>query len=134
MYILDTDTCIYLLNRRYPEVERRLRRARPRDLATTTISVAELRFGALNSARPEENLARAEILFAPLIHLPFDDDAAAHFARIRHDLKVRGGPIGVMDLLIASIARAAHGILVTNNVREFERVPGLKVENWSDTP
>ncbi|MBI2838064.1 MAG: type II toxin-antitoxin system VapC family toxin [Acidobacteria bacterium] len=133
MYILDTDACIYLLNRRYPDAERRLRRIGPGDPATTTITVAELRFGALNSARPEGNLVRAEIFFAPLLHLSFDDDAATHFALIRHDLKSPGGPIGITDLLIASIARAADGILVTNNVRKLGRVPGLKVENWFDS-
>ncbi len=130
MYVLDTDTCIYMLNGRADAITARLRTLTPADVTTTAVTAAELRYGARHSGRPEANLVRAETFLTPLLRLPFDDEAAVHFAEIRQDLVARGQPIGVMDLLIAAITRSRDGTLVTNNIREFSRVPGLEVENW----
>jgi tRNA(fMet)-specific endonuclease VapC len=130
LHLLDTDICIYLLNGRAKIAEDRLRRL-PRDqIGVAAITAAELRYGALHSARPRENLVRVETFLGPIARVPFDDLAAAHFARIKHELAARGRPIGVMDLLIAATCLAAGAALVTNNVREFSRVSSLEVENW----
>ena len=99
-FLLDTDICIYLLTGRAPGVADRLRRQPASELGTTTITAAELRYGALHSARPVQNLERVETFLAPLQTLPFDDAAAVQFARIKQDLASRGTLIGVMDLLI----------------------------------
>lgn len=130
MHILDTNICIYVLTRRVPSVTERFRSMSPGELGTTFITVAELRYGALHSARPRENLARLTVFLAPLVKLPFDDASAAHFARIKNDLARDGKPIGPMDLLIAATTRSRDATLVTNNVSEFLRVPSLRVENW----
>jgi len=90
-----------------------------------------LRFGALNSGRPQQNLARAEIFLAPLVQVPFDTQAAVHFGNLKQLLTSQGRLIGTMDLLIASCVLAVGGTLVTNNVREFSRVPTLSIENWA---
>ncbi len=130
MYLLDTDICIYLLNRRFPGVEERLRKVPLDQLATTAITAAELYYGALKSGRPAENLGCAETFLAPLRLLRFDGQAAMHFAKVKRFLAARGQLIGTMDLLIAACALAVDAILVTHNVSEFSRVPSLRVENW----
>lgn len=130
MFLLDTDISIYLLKGEAPLVVDRLR-ALPADIiGTTAINAAELRYGAVHSQRPNKNIERVALFLAPLAVLPFDDEAAAHFARIKHDLASGGNLVGPMDLLIASIARASGATIVTNNVREFSRIKGLEVENW----
>ena len=92
---------------------------------------AELQYGAQKSAKAAANLDRLAAYFAPLASLPFDDLAAEHYGLIRAELEQRGMPIGPNDLMIAAIARA-HGLtLVTANLDEFGRVPGLRVEDWS---
>ena len=131
MFFLDTDICIYLLTGRVPEVERRLRQIAINEIGTTTITAAELRFGALKSARPRKNMERVESFLYPLALAAFDDRAAIHFARIKAMLSQSGQLIGPMDLLIAAISTANRAILVTDNIREFSRVPGLQVDNWS---
>lgn len=128
-FVLDTDTCVWLLRER-PSVLTRIQRTVPGDVAITVMTEAELRFGALKSGRLAENLARLEDLLAtPFEALPFDRMAARHHAEIGHAVRAR--PIGDRDLVIASIARAHAATLVTGNVREFGRVPGLTVVDWS---
>ena len=133
MLLLDTDICIYLLNGRFPAVAERLRTTPRHDLGTTAITAAELRFGALNSGKVEENLERAATFLAPLTIVPFDALAAVEFARLKAALSSRGDLIGTTDLLIASSVLAVRGTLVTNNLREFRRVPGLAVESWAES-
>lgn len=131
MYLLDTDTCIYLLNDKLPQVEARLREVPAVRVGITAVTAAELRFGALNSARPEKNMVRAEAFIGGLNVVAFDDRAASQFARIKSHLKRQGTPIGTPDLIIAACVLSVGGTLVTNNVREFGRVPGLAWENWA---
>jgi tRNA(fMet)-specific endonuclease VapC len=132
LYLLDTDISIYLLNSRLPSIIERLERLPAGQVGTTAPTAAELRFGALNSGRPEQNLARVETFLAPLVQIPFDSQAAIHFSQTKHLLTSQGRLIGTMDLLIAACALAAGGVLVTNNVREFSRVPNLPIENWAE--
>lgn len=132
LYLLDTDISIYLLNGKLPEVEEHLTSLPAEQIGTTTVTAAELRFGALNSGRPQKNLARVETFLAPLTQVPFDEKAAIQFGNLKQHLVSRGQIIGTMDLLIAACVLAAGGVLVTNNVREFSRVPSLTVENWAE--
>lgn len=130
MYLLDTDICIYLLRGKATLVAQRLREVPMDEIGTTAITVAELRFGALRSIKPGENTARVEQFLAPLTRVAFDELAAIHFARIKAELSAIGQLIGPMDMLIAATALAARATLVTNNVREYQRVRSLRVENW----
>jgi tRNA(fMet)-specific endonuclease VapC len=128
-YLLDTDACVWLL-RGQAAMRARVRAASPDDLAISSMTEAELRFGALKSSDPARNLARVEaLLSAPLAILPFDRGAARRHAEARFALRAR--PIGERDLVIASTA-LAHGLsIVTGNVRELGRVPELEVEDWT---
>jgi tRNA(fMet)-specific endonuclease VapC len=130
--LLDTDTCIHLLNGTVSSdrVER-MRRLPASEIGTAAITAAELRYGALHSGRPDANLERTEVFLAALVLVPFENVAASHFARIKQQLVRRGRPIGVMDMLIAATALAARATLVSGNLREFSRVPGLAVESWT---
>lgn len=134
LFLLDTDISIYLLNGRLPTVEQRLAGMPAEQVGTTAVTAAELRFGALNSGRPEKNLARVETFLAPLVQIPFDERAAIQYGNLKRHLVSKGQIIGLMDLLISACTLAAGGILVTNNVREFSRIPTLNLENWAEAP
>lgn len=130
--LLDTNICVYLINRR-PGYERLLDRIDRRDygeLLISAITLAELEFGVAKSARGAENRGRLDLFLARFEIASFDADAAAAYGRLRAALEGRGTPIGPLDTQIAAHALALRAILVTNNVREFGRVTGLKVENW----
>jgi tRNA(fMet)-specific endonuclease VapC len=128
--LLDTDICIYAINRKRPEILSRVRDYRIGEVGISSITYAELRFGVENSARVEENLDRLERFLLPLEIVPFDAEAGRHYGRIRSELKRLGCPIGSNDLLIAAHALALDATLVSNNVREFSRIDGLRVEQW----
>ena len=129
IYLLDTNTCVYAI-KRAPEVLRRLQEGGPDDFGISAITVAELWFGAAKSSRPERTRASVDAFLLPFEILPFGTDAAEEYAEIRLGLEKAGRPIGERDLLIAAIARARRLTVVTHNVREFSRVPRLKVEDW----
>ena len=129
-YLLDTNACVDYLSGRYPTVVTRLQRSGPSDLGLSTVVVAELRYGADRSARAKENHARIDVLLAEIPPVEFDLDSAAAYGRLRTRLEAKGTPIGPNDMLIAAQALARDLVLVTDNVREFRRVRGLKVENW----
>ncbi len=128
--LLDTNICVYLIRKRPPEVLRRFDEYAVGDIGLSSITTAELHFGAQKSQRPEGNLRALEQFLLPLTVVPFGQDAAAAYGRVRAFLEGRGTPIGSLDTLIAAHALSLDLTLVTNNVREFERVPDLKVENW----
>lgn len=128
MYLLDTDVCIAVIRGR-ASVIGRMREQRPGDLGVTAMTEAELRFGALNAANTAAGIAAVEALVASLAAVvPFDRTAARHHAEICYALRAQR--IGERDLVIASVAVAYGVTLVTGNIREFSRVPGLVVENW----
>lgn len=131
MYILDTNSCIYWLKGRSDSLAQRIRETDPREISVTAITAAELHFGFEKSAQREHNLSRLAIFLSAIQQVPFDLAAAAHFGEIKHDLWRRGKLIGVMDLLIAASARANGAVLVTNNTKDFVRVPGLAIEDWT---
>lgn len=129
-YLLDTNTCVYALKDK-GAVREHLQERSPETLFVSTVTLAELWFGARKSARPEKNRAVVDAFLGPFSPLPFDRAAAEAYAGIRFELERAGAPIEERDLLIASIARSRRLAVVTHNRDEFERVPGLKVEDWS---
>jgi tRNA(fMet)-specific endonuclease VapC len=130
-YLLDTNFCILLLKSPPEAAIARLRETAPDRLAASSITAAELRFGADESAHPRRNHRRLDTFFSSVNVVAFDDQAAARYGRTRTRLEKLGNPIGPLDTLIAAHALATSSVLVTNNLREFRRVRGLKVEDWS---
>ncbi|HUY12006.1 MAG TPA: type II toxin-antitoxin system VapC family toxin [Terriglobia bacterium] len=130
-YILNTDICIYIAKQRPASVQSRLRRLQPGDVGMSVITFLELVYGAWKSQQFESNLERIEQLRTVIPALPLDSEAARHYGRLRTDLERKESPIGAYDLLIAAHALSEDLTLVTNNVREFSRVDGLRVENWA---
>jgi tRNA(fMet)-specific endonuclease VapC len=104
--------------------------AKPEEIRLCSVVKAELYFGAHRSSRKRENLVLLESLFKVYASLPFDDRAAKIYGKIRANLAASGSPIGPNDLLIASIALAGKAVLITHNTCEFQRVRGLKIEDW----
>jgi tRNA(fMet)-specific endonuclease VapC len=129
-YLLDTNICIYVINARPPLVLERFRQEPVGMIGVSSVSAAELAYGVAkgNSSRNEEAL---RLFLAPLEIAPFNEDVIWTYGKIRVDLERRGIPIGAMDTLIAAHAVSLDLTLVTNNVHEFERVKGLRVENWA---
>ena len=128
--LLDTDICIYAINRKRPEVLVRIRDYRIGEVGISSITYAELRFGVENSKRVEANLKRLERFVLPLEIVPFDAEAGRRYGRVRTELKRAGCPIGSNDILIAAHALSLDATLVTHNIREFVRVAGLRIEQW----
>ena len=128
-YVFDTNTCIYALTLRGRVVER-MREHPPSDLAVTTVTQAELWFGALKSVRRAAVRREVDAFLEPFEVLPFDREAAEAYAAARFELERAGRPISERDLLIASISLSRALTVVTHNVGEFGRIPGLKIDDW----
>ena len=129
MFMLDTDICIYLINER-DEALRNKFESNAHAICISSITYAELCFGAAHSARGEDNRREIEDFCLDLDILSFDAVAGTHYGQIREALTREGRIIGANDLLIAAHARGADATLITNNEGEFRRVPGLRLENW----
>jgi len=129
-YMLDTNICIYTIKNR-PSHVRDAFILHQEQLCVSTVTVMELIFGAEKSAAPEKNLAVIEGFLARLAILDYDSPAAEHTGQLRAELQRQGQPIGPYDQMIAGHARSLGLIVVTNNQREFNRVPGLRIENWA---
>ncbi|WP_220793300.1 type II toxin-antitoxin system VapC family toxin [Nocardioides stalactiti] len=127
-HLLDTDVCISILRGSEPRARERLRALR--EVAVSTITIAELAYGAARSRAPEENRVEVERLTRAVDVLDIDAPAAWHAGQIRAELARLGTPIGGYDLLIAGVARSRDLMLVTANDRECERVPDLRIEAW----
>jgi tRNA(fMet)-specific endonuclease VapC len=129
-YLLDTNICIYIAKRKPPEVLARFESLSEGEVAMSLITFGELRYGANRSANAIKALETIEQLATAIPVVTPDLMVATHYGDIRARLTVAGTPIGNNDLWIAAHARSADLILVTNNVAEFRRVPGLRIENW----
>ena len=130
MFVLDTNICIYIINNKPEKVRAKFAEISLNDIAISSITLFELEAGARKGSKAKENLARLE-QFANLIQeLPFDAKAARQGGALRQHLREQGTLIGAMDMLIAAHALSINAIVVTNNKKEFDRVPELKVENW----
>jgi tRNA(fMet)-specific endonuclease VapC len=131
MHLLDTNHCIFLINRRYPGVARRLSRQAVGSVAVSSVTVSELWYGVEKSSRKEQNRAALAKFLLPLEIMPYGEEAAQAYGKIRPLLEKVGRSIGAMDLLIAAHALSLSATLVTHNRGEFQRVTGLKVEDWT---
>lgn len=130
-YLLDTNICIYIRRERPLQVRERLARQRPDSVGLSLITWAELLYGAARSQHTALAREKLDAIVAMIPVLPLPEEAAEHYGDIRAALAGAGTPIGANDLWIAAHARAANLTVVTNNPREFERVAGLKLENWA---
>ncbi len=129
MIMLDTSTCIYIINNRPPEVLERFRSYKAGEVGISSIAASELAYGVSKSGSIKNRKA-LDMFLAPLQVLPFDVHCLWFYADLRASLEKKGLTIGPMDTLIAAQALSIDGTLVTNNLKEFSRVPKLKLENW----
>jgi tRNA(fMet)-specific endonuclease VapC len=129
-YLLDTDTCIRYINGRAPIIRARLSAVQRVAVGVSIITKAELYYGSAKSQTPERSRQKQLEFLQTIQGVPFDEAAAVVYGDIRSYLDKQGTPIGGNDLLIAATALAGELILVTHNIREFRRVPGLKMEDW----
>lgn len=129
-YLLDTNVWIHYFKQPASPIHAKLSLLRPVDVVTCSVVKSELMHGAEKYAQRDRRQALVVETLAPYRSLPFDDDAAILYARIRHDLEVSGQVIGPYDLQIAAICQLHSLTLVTNNIGEFSRIPGLMIEDW----
>ena len=129
-FMLDTNVCIYMIKGKPPQVLSRLKDFSLGDVSVSCITVSELEYGVAKSSKPQQNRDALDAFLAPLEILPFNGEAAHRYGQIRAYLEKEGKLIGAMDMLIAAHALSASITLVTNNTKEFGRIPGLRLENW----
>ena len=131
--MLDTDSCIFLMRGGFKKLEARVQSVPLQQQVMSAVTFAELNYGvqASSTAKRKQNQTTLDSLVLHLAVLDWPQDAAKHYAVIRADLKKRGAQLGAADLMIAAHARAIDAIVVTNNVKDFGRVKGLKIENWT---
>ncbi|OLD20985.1 MAG: VapC toxin family PIN domain ribonuclease [Acidobacteria bacterium 13_1_40CM_3_65_5] len=129
--MLDTNVCIYLIKEHPVSVLERFAAHPVGDIGISVITLAELEYGVTKSSRPAKNREALEQFVSPLDVAPFDRPATAAYGRLRTALEKKGQPIGSMDLLIAAHAISLNVRLITHNVKEFGRVPGLRIEDWA---
>ena len=129
-FMLDTNTCIYIIKRKPPDVIKRFILTEISQIGISSITLSELSYGVSKSSKPEQNQIALAQFIAPLEILPYGDDAAQYYGTLRTHLEKHGTPIGSLDMLIAAHALSADCSLVTNNEKEFIRIPNLKIENW----
>lgn len=129
MILLDTNTCIYIINNRPPNVLEKFRKYKAGEVGISSIAASELAYGVAKSGSIKNRKA-LDMFLAPMQILPFDSQCLWFYADLRASLKKQGLSIGPMDSLIAAHALSIDGTLVTNNIKEFMRVPKLKLDNW----
>lgn len=130
-YLLDTNICIYIIKKRPAEVFEKFKNLAIGDVGISSITLAELQYGIEKSSNSLKNREALEKFLTPIEIVDYGFEATVEYGIIRAELEKKGIPIGPLDTLIASHAKSLDVILVTNNVREFERIPGLKIENWT---
>ena len=131
VYLLDTCICIYLLNKRPLPLISKFKQHQPGEICISVITSSELQYGVAKSSRKKENQERLDAFLAPFDILPYDTKAVTAYGSIRAELEKKGQLIGPLDMLIAAQALSANLIIVTNNEKEFQRIPGLQIENWA---
>ena len=131
MVMLDTNICIYIIKQKPPEVLKRFLDYQVGEIAISAVTLAELRYGVAKSRYREKNATALDEFILPLEVLPFGEEATKSYGEIRAALEKAGTPIGSMDLMIAAHAVSLDITLVTNNTREFSRVAGLEVADWT---
>ena len=131
-YMLDTNICIYAIKHKPEKVLEELQRHNPSDVCISAVTYAELIHGVEKSAAIEKNRLALSLLLANIEIFDFDVKAADCYGKIRAELEKIGSPIGPLDMMIAGHARSLEFTLVTNNMKEFSRVSGLRLENWAE--
>lgn len=131
MYMLDTNICIYMIKQKPRQVIEKLKSMNKADLCISSITYSELLYGAEKSSNIAKNLLALTMFLSNIEILPYEENASVDYGFIRSDLEKKGKPIGPLDMLIAAHAASLRMILVTNNEKEFERVKGLNIENWT---
>ena len=129
-YLLDTNFCIYLIKKKPTSVLKKLQKCRISNIGISSITLSELEYGVEKSTLFEKNKIALLEFLAVIDIYPFDEVAARRYGTIRAHLEKQGKVMGPFDMLIAAHAKALDVILVTNNMKEFKRVPDLKIENW----
>lgn len=129
-FLLDTNICIYIIKRKPAHILQKFTSFTVGDIGIPAIVTAELLFGVQKSAYPVQNQQALENFLRPFEIINFDYKAAVAYGKIRQQLQAEGRPIGALDMLIAAQALSLGITIITNNIREFERVPGLSVKNW----
>jgi tRNA(fMet)-specific endonuclease VapC len=130
-YFLDTNICIYIINEKPKVLLSRLNKALVSGVGISSITLSELEYGVQKSSRREQNAYNLLCFLSIFEIVPYDDVAAREYGLVRAALEKKGQPIGGMDMLIGAHAKAVEATLVTNNEREFRRIDGLRVENWT---
>lgn len=131
MYLLDTSICIYLMKKKHPGLQAKVEQEKLFNLALSSITIAELEFGVAKSLYPQQNRELLYGFLSPFEIIPFSELDAENFGSIRAYLQKRGTPIGPYDFQIAAQCVSRDLCLVTNNTKEFERVPKLRIEDWT---
>ena len=129
-FMLDTNTCIYIIKRKPPDVIERFNQTEISQIGISSITLSELLYGVSKSSKPEQNQMALTQFIAPLEILSYGDEAAQYYGDLRAHLEKQGTPIGSLDMLIAAHALSITCTLVTNNEKEFIRIPNLKIDNW----
>jgi tRNA(fMet)-specific endonuclease VapC len=129
-FMLDTNTCIYIIKRKPPNVIGRFRQTEISQIGISSITLSELLYGVSRSSKPDQNKIALMQFVTPLEILPYDDEAAQYYGDLRTHLEKQGTPIGSLDMLIAAHALSIACTLITNNEKEFIRIPNMKIDNW----
>ena len=129
-YMLDTNMCIYIIKKHPEKVFKKFTKLDVGDVCISSITLAELMYGVQKSHHHQQNKVALAEFTSPLEVMSFDEEAAAHYGHIRAYLEKKGIPIGSLDMMISAHAKCIDSILVTNNKKEFSRIPHLKIENW----
>jgi tRNA(fMet)-specific endonuclease VapC len=129
-YMLDTNICIYIIKQKPRTVIERFLQTEISQIGISSITLSELLFGASKSSKPEQNKIALAQFVAPLEILPYDDQSAQYYGDLRAYLEKQGKPIGSLDMLIAAHALSIACTLITNNEKEFIRIPNLNIDNW----
>jgi len=130
-YLLDTNICIYIIKKKPVEVFEKFKNLTIGDVGISSITLAELQYGIEKSSNSEKNREALEKFLTPIEIIDYGYEATVEYGKIRAELEKKGVLIGPLDMLIASHAKSLDVVLVTNNVREFERIAGLRIENWT---
>ncbi len=130
MFMLDTNICIYIIKKRPESILKKFKKYRNQNVYISVITLAELQYGVERSSSKKFNQKIINDFISHLFVVPWDKESAVQYGKLRNTLNEKGTPVGNMDLMIASHALSLDFNLVTNNVKEFKRVPNLKYENW----
>lgn len=131
-YMLDTNICIYAIKHKPEKVFKKLQQTDPNDVCISSVTYAELVHGVEKSSAKERNRIALTLLLSCIEIMSFDTKAAEEYGKVRADLELKGEVIGPLDLMIAGHAKSLNCTLVTNNIKEFQRVKGLKTANWAE--